>query len=41
VFDTNLLISHLDILKQAVEAGEWQIVIPLIGISLEQLFNEK
>jgi predicted ribonuclease YlaK len=33
VFDTNLLVSHLDLLKQALETGEWQIVIPLIVIN--------
>jgi len=33
VFDTNLLVSHLDLLKQVVEAGEWQVVVPLIVIT--------
>jgi predicted ribonuclease YlaK len=31
VFDTNLLVSHLDLLKQVLEHREWQVVIPLIG----------
>lgn len=33
VFDTNLLVSHLDLLRQIVEAGEWQVVVPLIVIT--------
>jgi protein SMG6 len=31
VFDTNLLVSHLELLRQVLETGEWQVVVPLIG----------
>lgn len=33
MFDTNLLVSHLDLLKQVLECQEWQIVVPLIVIN--------
>ncbi|OLL24539.1 Telomerase-binding protein EST1A, partial [Neolecta irregularis DAH-3] len=33
MFDTNILVSHLDILKAAVDSGNWTIVVPLIVIT--------
>lgn len=33
VFDTNLLVSHLELFNRVVEKKEWQIVIPLIVIN--------
>lgn len=33
VFDTNLLVSHLELFKSILETKEWQIVIPLIVIN--------